>query len=56
MANLDTRLEITKLHVHDLVAVIATNAGSDPGPDPTWYPDEWPTEPDVRIVKLDARG
>jgi hypothetical protein len=56
MANIDTQLAITKLHVRDLVSVTANCLGSDPGPDPTWYPDEWPTESDMRTSKTDARG
>ena len=62
MTNVDTRSESTKLHVRDLTSVMAACTGEDPGPDPTWYPDKWPTEPTdptepgVRITGIDAGG
>ncbi|MCX4243973.1 hypothetical protein [Paraliomyxa miuraensis] len=41
---------IDELPLHCLTAAMATCIGLDPGPDPTWYPDEWPQDPDPEHV------
>lgn len=55
---IDAQSQTTQLPLGDLVAVMATNCGSDPGPDPTWYPDDWPpTESDVtRVSRASVAG
>lgn len=44
MTMVDARPQITQLPIRELVPAMATNVCSDPGPDPTWYPDGWPPE------------
>ena len=33
-----------ELFLQDLVRTAASCGAADPGPDPTWDPDEWPEE------------